>query len=791
MSEKYITAFYHEYPKSSDDNSITSYLSNHIRKQIRETKKINDEEKDILLNWPIVYAHAWRIQSGEIRVYVGETNDLAQRIGQHARVDQFFYDETDWHEDWIEAIKEGRAFSWFFGSKEMNKSMCLDLEQSLVSLLWRSNVDVKTKAVTEQTAYSNKELRDTLLKEIWEQLVDKIKLTSYDKLDLTALIKCETLFESYSDSLECRCIKPNRNGEFQEIFDREDPFKAYPMVYLYLWKTGVKTFTYVGETEHFDRRNKQHLSKREDAKAWQNEWKNASKNKQAYLFIFNHREFNKSMTLDIENRLINYTTFIKTSRNLRHNEQGQYNNKEKMFDIFKKIIEGLLVWQTQNKEYQVFKALETVREQCISLASPFYELTTEQSDAKMKILEKINEALDNEKPEHTLLVVYGGAGTGKTVLISALLFSLIDAKASCKLVVNNKELAPAYQNMIDIWKLGSDTPEKGKDIVYYASDYLKEREEHDVVLVDEGHLLNTVANQQAKPQLDIIINKAKVTVLVFDPLQFIDKFKKWEGDFSSSEKVRDAFVALYKNYGVHNLKVCSYELKEQQRMRCALETQEWILKLTEMGAEIGRFPVMDAKKSNETADKKVVCVEDEKDYFIAICKEPQVMQKFVQNKRKEDKESLMIATYDWAYDRSSKHTIFLPNDKKPVLSLRWHKTGSGANTKDKSDALNLDSWIKQADCNEVGSVHDIQGFDLNYACVIIGPSIQYSPRRGQDKHIEPGVQVNTKEHKTNHDAQIILNELRVLLTRGSKGLIIYAVDKKLREALYNALKGEG
>ena len=93
MSEKYITVFYHEYPKSSDDNSITSYLSNYIRKQIRESKNKSDEEKDILLNWPIVYAHAWRRNSGEIRIYVGETNDLAQRIGQHAIVDQFFFDE--------------------------------------------------------------------------------------------------------------------------------------------------------------------------------------------------------------------------------------------------------------------------------------------------------------------------------------------------------------------------------------------------------------------------------------------------------------------------------------------------------------------------------------------------------------------------------------------------------------------------------------------------------------------------------------------------------------------------
>lgn len=785
MSEKYITAFYHEYPKASDDNSITSYLSNHIRKQIRETKKINDEEKDILLHWPIVYAHAWRIQSGEIRVYVGETNDLAQRIGQHARVDQFFYDETDWHEDWIEAIKEGRAFSWFFGSKEMNKSMCLDLEQSLVSLLRQCNVNVKTKAVTKQTAYSNKELRDTLLKEIWEQLVDKIKLTSYDKLDLTVLTKCETLFESYSDSLEFRCIKPNQGGEFQEKFYRDDTFKDYPMVYLYLWKTGGKTFTYVGETEHFDIRNKQHLSKREDAKAWQNEWNNASENKQAYLFIFIHREFNKSMTLDIENRLINYTTFIKTSRNLRHNEQGQYNNKEKMFDIFIKIIDKLMAWQTQNNNVQEFLSLEMVRKQCISLASPFYELTTEQSNAKTEILKKIREALDNENPEHTLLVVYGGAGTGKTVLISDLLFALTDAKISCKLVVNNKELAPAYQNMIDIWKLGSDTPEKGKDIVYYASDYLKESKEHDVVLVDEGHLLNTVANQQAKPQLDKIINKAKVTVLVFDPLQFIDKFKKWEGDFSSREKIKVAFEKYYRNNGVTNLHICVYELKEQQRMRCEPKTQEWILELTRKG---GSIKTLSSNSVLENKDGNLIAMQDSQGYCVAICRNPRTMLNYVQKRREKDKDSLMLATFDWEYDRNhpERKTIILSDD----LSLCWHKTGSGAQEKDESSNLNLDSWIKKARIDEVGAVHDIQGFDLNYAIVIIGPSIQYSPRRGQDKHIEPGVQVNEKKHRTNHDIQIILNELRVLLTRGSKGLIIYAVDKKLREALYNALKGE-
>ncbi|MEJ7445791.1 DNA/RNA helicase domain-containing protein, partial [Staphylococcus hominis] len=76
----------------------------------------------------------------------------------------------------------------------------------------------------------------------------------------------------------------------------------------------------------------------------------------------------------------------------------------------------------------------------------------------------------------------------------------------------------------------------------------------------------------------------------------------------------------------------------------------------------------------------------------------------------------------------------------------------------------------------------IQGFDLNYAGVIIGPSVKF--RNGKiiyDKSESKNIQV-TQNRKLSDDTmknfgeELLRNELHVLLTRGVNGLYIYAVD---------------
>ena len=103
------------------------------------------------------------------------------------------------------------------------------------------------------------------------------------------------------------------------------------------------------------------------------------------------------------------------------------------------------------------------------------------------------------------------------------------------------------------------------------------------------------------------------------------------------------------------------------------------------------------------------------------------------------------------------------------------------------------SWAEQEHTiYEVGSTYTIQGFDLNYVGVILGPSVKY---RDGKIVFDPSCSKNKKavQNRTLSDgtkqnfAQTLLrNEINVLLTRGVNGLYIYAQDEELREALKHA-----
>ena len=114
-------------------------------------------------------------------------------------------------------------------------------------------------------------------------------------------------------------------------------------------------------------------------------------------------------------------------------------------------------------------------------------------------------------------------------------------------------------------------------------------------------------------------------------------------------------------------------------------------------------------------------------------------------------------------------------------------------SKEQRKRNNLLSWAEQErTIGEIGSTFTIQGFDLNYAGVIIGPSVKY--RNGKiifDKDESENKKVTRrrtlKSGKKEYFSDILLkNELNVLLTRGVNGLYIYAVDDELRQALINA-----
>ena len=116
----------------------------------------------------------------------------------------------------------------------------------------------------------------------------------------------------------------------------KDTILNFPIVYIHNWKSKNDYEVYVGESNNIFQRTRQHYSKMPD----ENEWQHNLSDGNANLYVIGHEHFNKSMTLDIENRLIHYLMSaenIKKVHNGRNNPQNRYYPIEELDDIFAKI----------------------------------------------------------------------------------------------------------------------------------------------------------------------------------------------------------------------------------------------------------------------------------------------------------------------------------------------------------------------------------------------------------------------------------------------------------------------
>lgn len=116
-------------------------------------------------------------------------------------------------------------------------------------------------------------------------------------------------------------------------------------------------------------------------------------------------------------------------------------------------------------------------------------------------------------------------------------------------------------------------------------------------------------------------------------------------------------------------------------------------------------------------------------YEIKIFSSPEELERAIKEKSRSKKTKLsrLIATYDWPYIAKKE-----PKDSDfwEVKIDNWHKPWNRELTKKMSRTekkkISSLSWAEQPQTiNEVGSTFTIQGFDLNYAGVIIGPSVKY------------------------------------------------------------------
>lgn len=545
----------------------------------------------------------------------------------------------------------------------------------------------------------------------------------------------------------------------------------YPTIYIINDKQDECSYSvYVGETNNIYRRTKEHLDRDIQDR---DDWKQLASSAASKIFVIGHEHFNKSLTLDIENRLMQYLTSVESVKyinNRRSNPQTNYYTSTEFESIFSKI------WQKLHKHNRdLFPLEKIIRDSAIFKASPFHKLTQEQMIAREQILLKITRAI-NRGEDGQLIIVEGEAGSGKTVLLSSLFYELYQMASGEEnpvlkgihpyLLVNHDQQLKVYQQIVE--KLGIDKNENG-DSVTKPTRFINKRfaeQKADVVIVDEAHLLWTQGKQsyRGKNQLQDLIDRAKVVVIVFDRNQILSREQ-----YVDKESLENMFNRV-------NLNGDYIHLHKQMRIAASDATIDWIRTVIDR-QELNAIPF------------------DEKGYEIKIFETPSELQEAIEEKSKNIHSGIsrMIATFDWPYISGKRPSN---GEKYWNVSIgNWQMPWNLQLPKLRKKSVNNkhQSWAEQEQTiGEIGSTFTIQGFDLNYAGVIIGPSVKF--RNGkiifdkQASYNKKATQRRTTDtgEKLDISDMLLKNELNVLLTRGVNGLYIYAVDDQLREALNKA-----
>ena len=655
------------------------------------------------------------------------------------------------------------------------------------------------------------------------------------------------------------------NGKFTRKLPEDPGYLIYDFPTVYICAadehTHPKSFmAYVGETNNIRNRTSQHLigdaAVRED---WAEFRDRADEDPESVRqYVIGHEHFNKSLTLDVENRMMHYlmgVSSVKSLNNRRTNPQGNYYTRSELDEVFSRAWAGL-----HKRNSSLFPSEQDVKNSALFKASPFHSLSDGQMRAERQILDavvKARELTDEDLPLGAygkLIVVQGAAGTGKTVVLSHLFNTLMSgvsddddegteleiSRPDAYLLISHKEQRSVY-NQIAV-KLGlqkkedevvlnpvsflnrhskKKTSKNGKN---KTTDFDAPSDRVDIALIDEAHLLATQSGQawQGKSVLLDVMRRAKVTIAVFDPAQILESAQRWnEEDLNAllgedSGKGSGGFAKV-KITGGTEIDRMSVVLEEQFRIAASKEVVAWIDNLVD-GRGIGPLPQSD----EYFLDGKLV----REPYELRVFDSPVELFDAIREKANDESDeseegrglSRVLATYDWDYSSGSASK----DDPRGLWNVQMHRDASGQwlmglepgdargyiagdNDPDRfchpwnyglspqgGKGIDGDAWAERAaTLEEVGSTFTIQGFDLNYAGVIIGPSVKL--REGKlvfDAKASKSKKATNKRDKVDYSAENLHNELNVLLKRGVHGLYLFAVDPELQAALKRAANGE-
>jgi len=496
---------------------------------------------------------------------------------------------------------------------------------------------------------------------------------------------------------------------------------------VYILENGTEA--YVGETFSAYSRLRQH---RQSKHAQRRELK------RAHIFI--DEELNKSAALDIESQLIQYMA-ADTLFTLQNGNGGLSNHN--YFDREKYKAKFEVLWTELQSMKLADKDLLQLRNLDIFKYSPYKALTEEQN----LIVKKIEDDIKSHWPATYL--INGEAGTGKSVLATFLIKYLTqkfkDQDFKCALVIPMTSLRKTLKRVFSKVEGLSASMVIGPNEV--AGNH------YDLLVVDEAHRLRRRKNLTAYgafdtvnrkflldntgTQLDWIMMSSDSQVLLFDENQNI-----MPGDIAHDQ--------------LRALPTVNFHLTSQLRVSAGDDYIGFI----------------DDLLNGRHAPRKV----NLKNYDLRVFESGGDMVRAIKEQDANHGLARVVAGYAWDW-KTGRGEQDYDIDLEDGTKLIWNT--------ETTDWVNSKNAI-----NEVGCIHTVQGYDLNYVGVIIGNDLSYDPIKKllvvkpddyRDKKGKAGVESEEVLQR------YIINIYKTLLTRGILGTYIHAVDPALNQYIANQI----
>ncbi|MCR5214530.1 MAG: DUF2075 domain-containing protein [Eubacterium sp.] len=379
------------------------------------------------------------------------------------------------------------------------------------------------------------------------------------------------------------------------------------------------------------------------------------------------------------------------------------------------------------------------------------ELIGQQRIAFSNLKREIETALKTR--DRKVIIVKGGAGTGKSLIAMHLLGALHEKGKTAFYVAKSSYIKESYFKM-----LTRDIPDYKvlRALFRGSGDFHKEQfngdKQFDCLIVDEAHRLTQKTKVSfmyyGENQIQEIIHASIVSVFFIDETQQIDI-----KDFGTVENIKKAAIA--ENATV--IEDDKYVLKSQFRCNGSDEYINWVESIL--------------------YNKKIEPMTEIMDYDIRLFDSLPQMHEAIKKKNNETKNACRMLSGDvfpWlSMNDKSRIDIVLDG-----FVAQWNKS--------KAFAVDPNS------IDEVGCIHTSQGMEFEYVGLIVGNDILYKDGKVETDYTmhPPGSGEFRRPHQRKpkrEDAPIldrlIRNTYKVLFTRGQKGLYLYVMDPKLREYL--------